>query len=126
MRSANIPPRGFHNFPPPKEDGSGVRATKKDIADSEARHEKQMKILHILLTGVIIVLFTALLTVVFALGSMFIDNWRYQSENYKDYVETIRVQGLVVEQHNKERGELIELIQGLSTKIDALESKSKK
>lgn len=105
---------GFRSFPiAKKDDPKGINASKQDLEDAEKRHEKQMHTLTILLTAVVIVLFVALLSCVFALGSMFLDNWRFHSEAYNNYVETIRVQGLVIEQNNRDRDELLKEIENI-------------
>lgn len=108
--------RGFRSYILEKDGGIGVQEQLKEMGES---HKKQMDTLYIVLVGVIVVLFTSLLACLFGIGAMLLDGWRFHSDSYRTYVETIRVQGLAIEKGNNDKEQILIELRDLKNAVDS-------
>ena len=97
----------------------------KDVKEMQGRHEIQMHRITVLMGAVVLVLLLGFVTLLFALGSILLDGWRFNSEAYKNYIETVRTQGLAIEQANRDRDELLTTVKALKLEIETQKKTTK-
>ena len=90
----------------------------ESVKQSAKYIDDKIKNMNWLLGAIVLVLFIGFLTMLFMVGGIVIETWRFKSNSYEAMIETMRAQDQIIQNNNQKQNESKTLLENIQKVLE--------